>query len=79
MKRVAFNDKDKIVSALECNLNFTVHKDCETCAYQCSEAYFMSIQADLVADALALIKQQAKALEEWGKYAPFLAAHGFFR
>ena len=72
-------NKDKVVMALRCNLNFADRADCSACAYSCSKSTHISVQANLLADALALIEKQAEQLKEWQKYAGFLYAHGFFR
>ena len=75
---------EKVVQGLDCFVNGTVGPLMDDCKIAgCKYFGHGDCEAEIMADALAMIRQQQErikeleaAIAEWEKFAPFLYAHG---
>ena len=63
-------DIDKLVTLL------AVCPDAEYGCSQCAFRHSLYCRMDLMREAASVINKQRRQLNEWNKYASFLAAHG---
>ena len=74
-------DRENVIKGLECCIDLqrgTINRNCEDCPYN-DDVHIGSCKSlyPLLEDALVLLKEQEKIINEYHKADAFLAAHGW--